>query len=396
MTSFDQPLVDLVFDPFDADFKENPYPYYRRLREEAPAFWSEKFDMRVLTRYADVQAAARDWRTYTSGVVLDLDNSSAAGFQKMDFIAFDPPRHDVFRNLLKQPFLPKSVAAMEPLIRRRTEALVDGLEPGVPVDIGERLAHPLPLFVIAHILGVPEADLEYLSPRLIAWIDRPAADGMIEERSIRAAQETGEYLATVAARRRADPGDDLLTVVSRADMDGEPFTDHDLGSLCFFLFVAGVDSTTSLLLNTLYWLQEYPAQRRLLADDPSLIPAAVEESLRYDAPIQHLLRVTTRDVELHGEHVPAGTRVMLTYGAANRDEAVFENAETFDVRRPRKRHFAFGEGIHHCLGADLARLEARVALEVLFKRSPDWLVVGPNVRLRKENQRGFRTLTIVP
>lgn len=389
-----EPPVDLVFDPFAPDFKENPYPFYRRLREEAPAFWSEKFNMRVLTRYADVQAAARDWRTYTSSVALDLDESSAAGFQRMDFVAFDPPRHDAIRNMLKHPFLPRAVSALESLIRARTEDLLATITPGDTVDIGERLAHPLPLFVIAHLLGVPEADLAYLSPRLVAWIDRPSPDAMIEESSVRAARETSEYLASVADRRRLDPGDDLLTVVRRSEIDGEPFTDHDLGSLAFFLFVAGVDSTTSLILNALYWLDRFPEQRRLLADDPSLMAAAVEEALRYDAPIQHMLRVTTRDVELHGELIPAGTRVMLTYGAANHDEAVFERAEDFDIRRPRKRHFAFGEGIHHCLGADLARAEARIALEEIFARLPDWRVVGPNVRLRKENQRGFRTLTI--
>jgi cytochrome P450 len=386
--------VDLVFDPFDPDFKEDPYPYYRRLREEAPAFWSEKFNMRVLTRYADVQAATRDWRTYTSTVALDLDESSAAGFGRMDFVGFDPPRHDVFRNMLKHPFMPRAVSELEPLIRSRTEALLAGVEPGRPVDMGEQLAHPLPLFVIAHLLGVPESELGYLSPRLIAWIDRPSPDAMVDESSIRAATESAEFLASIAKKRRDDPGNDILTVVSRSRVDGAPFTDHDLGSLAFFLFVAGVDTTTSLILNALYWLERFPEQRRLLAQDPSLIPGAVEEILRYDAPLQHFLRVTTKDVELHGELVPAGTRVMLTYGAANRDEAAFERADEFDVRRPKNRHFAFGEGRHHCLGADLARLEARIALESILVRLPDWQVVGPNVRLRKENQRGFRTLTI--
>ncbi|HSN10787.1 MAG TPA: cytochrome P450 [Propionibacteriaceae bacterium] len=389
-----EPSVDLVFDPFDPAFKENPYPFYRRLREEAPAFWSEKYNMRVLTRYADVQAAARDWRTFTSSVALDLDESSAAGFQRMDFVAFDPPRHDAIRNMLKHPFLPRAVTSLEPLIRDRTIALLSSIAPGETVDIGERLAHPLPLYVIGHLLGVPEADLAYLSPRLVAWIDRPSPDAMIEESSIRAARETSEYLVSVADRRRLDPGDDLLTVVRRSDVDGEPFSDHDLGSLAFFLFVAGVDSTTSLILNALFWLDRFPEQRRLLAEDPSLMAAAVEEALRYDAPIQHMLRVATRDVELHGTQVPAGTRVMLTYGAANHDDAVFERAEEFDIGRPRRRHFAFGEGIHHCLGADLARSEARIALEEIFARLPNWRVVGPNVRLRKENQRGFRTLTI--
>ena len=389
-----EPSVDLVFDPFDPAFKENPYPFYRRLREEAPAFWSEKYNMRVLTRYADVQAAARDWRTFTSSVALDLDESSAAGFQRMDFVAFDPPRHDAIRNMLKHPFLPRAVTSLEPLIRDRTIALLSSIAPGETVDIGERLAHPLPLYVIGHLLGVPEADLAYLSPRLVAWIDRPSPDAMIEESSIRAARETSEYLVSVADRRRLDPGDDLLTVVRRSDVDGEPFSDHDLGSLAFFLFVAGVDSTTSLILNALFWLDRFPEQRRLLAEDPSLMAAAVEEALRYDAPIQHMLRVATRDIELHGTQVPAGTRVMLTYGAANHDDAVFERAEEFDIGRPRRRHFAFGEGIHHCLGADLARSEARIALEEIFARLPNWRVVGPNVRLRKENQRGFRTLTI--
>lgn len=387
-------LVPLVFDPFDAAFKEDPYPYYRRLREEAPLFWSEKFDMRVLTRYADVQAAGRDWRTYTSTVALDLDQSSAAGFGRMDFVGFDPPRHDAFRNMLKHPFLPKAVSGLEGLIRDRTRALLEPIGPGDTVDMGEVLAHPLPLYVVAHLLGVPESDLGYLSPRLVAWIDRPSPDGMVEETSIRAAAETAEYLAATARRRRESPGDDLLTVVSRSDVDGEPFSDRDLGALAFFMFVAGVDTTTSLVLNALYWLDRFPDQRRRLAEDRSLVPAAVEEVLRYDAPLQHFLRVTTADAEIRGEQLRAGTRVMLVYGSANRDEAIFERADEFDIGRPRRRHFAFGEGIHHCMGADLARAEARIVLEEILARFPDWSVVGPNTRLRKENQRGFRMLTV--
>lgn len=386
--------VPLAFDPFNPAFKDDPYPFYRRLREEAPVFWSEKFQMWVLTRYADVQAAARDWRDYTSSVALDLDQSSAAGFGRMDFVAFDPPRHDVFRKMLKRPFLPKAVAALEPLIRARTRDLLSTIRPGDTVDMGERLAHPLPLFVIGRLLGIPEDALGYVSSRLVAWIDRPSPDGMIEETAIRAARETAEFLSAIAHDRRSHPADDLLTLVSRSDVDGEPFTDQDLGALAFFLFVAGVDSTTSLLLNALYWLDRFPEQRALLASDRGLIPAAVEEVLRFDAPLQHFLRVTTSDVEVRGERIGAGTRVMLVYGSANRDDAVFERPDAFDVLRPRKRHFAFGEGIHHCLGADLARAEVRIALEEMFERLPDWMVVGPNVRLRKENQRGFRVLTV--
>jgi cytochrome P450 len=383
----------LDFDPYDAELREDPYPSYKRLRDEAPVFWSERFNMRVLTRYADVQAAGRDWKTYSSSQGLDLDKSSNE-FLQMDFVGQDPPRHETMRSLVRPPFMPKSVGPLEPIIRTFAQELLDQLQPGVPFDFVARFAHPLPLFVVAHILGIPKDDLGDLSPLLLGFLWRSADQELIPTESIRAAGKIREYFAAIASRRRKAAGDDLLSTISRAEIDGRPFTNEELGGLCLFLFVAGVDTTATLITNTLFLLEQHPAQRQLVADDHALIPAAIEESLRYEAPLQHFLRVSTRDAEWHGEHVAAGTRFMLVYGSANRDERQFENPDAFDVRRPRKRHFSFGEGIHFCLGADLARLEARVALELILGETPNYRVVGPNERIIKENQRGFRVLTV--
>jgi cytochrome P450 len=396
MSPTDLPQVRLAFDPFASDWIEDPYPFYKRLRDEAPAFWSEEHQLHAITRFEDVQAAARNWETYTSTVVLDLDGSSIEGFKQSDFIGFDPPRHSRHRNLVKAPFAPKAVSAMAPVIRQRVQELLDRIPSGTPVDFAEQFAFPLPLNIIAReVLGLPHADLEYLGSRLITFLDRSTNGGKIDQHSIRAADELRVYLTAVAADRRATGTGDVLATIASAEPDGRPLTDDEIGAFCLFLFNAGVDTTGTLITNTMYWLQQFPDQRKLVTDDPSLIPATIEESLRYDAPIQTLLRVTTKDVKLHGHHLAPGTRVSLVYGSANRDERRFENPDVFDILRPKQRHVAFGEGIHHCLGAELARVEARIALEAIFEQMPNWEIVGPVERIPKENQRGFRVLTLV-
>lgn len=386
-------IARLDFDPYDPEWREDPYPSYRRLRDEAPAFWSARFDMRVLTRYADVQTAGRDWSTYTSSKGLDLDKSSNE-FLRMDFVGHDPPLHEAMRSLVKQPFMPKSVAPLGPIIRARAQELLDQLEPAAPFDFVARFAHPLPLFVVAHILGIPTEDLEALSPLLLGFLSRSPDEERLPQASIHSAQQVREYFSTIASRRRNAPRDDLLSTIARAEIGGRAFTNEEIGGLCLFLFVAGVDTTATLITNTVSLLDDNRDQRQLLIDERALIPAAIEESLRYEAPLQHFLRVSTRAVDWYGQRVPAGTRFMLVYGSANRDERQFDDADVFDVRRPRRRHFSFGEGIHFCLGADLARLEARIALDLILEAMPNYHVVGPNQRIIKENQRGFRVLTV--
>ena len=386
--------VRLDFDPYDPEWIEDPYPFYRRLRDEEPAFWSEKFDMRVLTRYDDVQAASRDWQTYTSTQGLDLDATSDE-FLGMDFIGDDPPRHDVIRNMVRQPFSSGAIKTLEPRIRTLAQQLLDQVEPGTPVNFQQQFAQALTTSIIGHILGIPSADFAQLTEWIVAFLARTPGELTISEHSIHAAQELRDYLTKVALERRMAPTGDLISTIAGMEVDGNRLTDEQIGALCFFLFNAGVDTTATLITNTLYWLQEHPDQRQLVVEDPTRIPAAVEECLRYDAPLQHLLRVTTNDIELHGEDAPSGTRVMLVFGAANRDERVFENAERFDILRQRKRHFAFGEGVHFCLGAHLARLETRIALELIMEQIPDYQIVSPLQRIIKENQRGFSVLTLI-
>jgi cytochrome P450 len=384
----------LDFDPYAPDFIEDPYPFYRRLRDEAPFFWSEKFNMRVLTRFADIQTAVRDWKTYTSTQGLDLDGTSDE-FLGMDFLGNDPPHHGVMRNLVKVPFQPAAINALEADVRARAERLLDEVPLDQPFDLPRGFAHRLPISTIAGILGLPEEDLDILSAGIFSFLDRTPGELSISEQSMKDAQTVRDYLAEAARQRREKPRDDLLSKIALARVDDKPFSDEELAGLCFFLFNAGVDTTTSLITTTLYCLHEYPDQRDLVIRDPSLLPATLEESLRYDAPLTHFLRVTTHDVELYRETIQAGTRVMLVYAAGNRDDRRWEDPDRFDITREKKRHLAFGEGVHFCLGAPLARLEARIGLELILEKMPEYRITSPVEHIIKENQHGFRTLTIV-
>jgi cytochrome P450 len=391
--STQQAVVPLDWNPFDTTFIEDPYPFYRRLRNQAPAFWSEKFSLRVLSRFEDVQTAARDWRTYTSTLGLDLDQRSGE-FLGMDFIGHDPPRHELMRDVVKGPFGSEAVKSREAAIRARAEELAGRHEPGVPFNLANEFAHELPIATIAEMLGLPPGDIRELSHHLLVFLEHTPGELTVSPRSRAAARTIRDYVSQQGAERRAQPRDDLLTAIAQARIDGQPFTDEEFGALGFWLFVAGTDTVTGLITNALYWLHQNPDQLQLVINDPSLIPDAIEETLRYDPSLQHILRTTTREVELHGERMPSGTKVALSYGAANRDERRWDDPERFNIRREQKRNLAFAEGIHFCLGAYLARIEARVALEVLLARMPNYEILRTE-RIVKENQRGFRVFELV-
>lgn len=385
VTSINSPVV---YDPFSAAFKADPWPVYRRLRDEAPVYHSKKWGFWALSRFDDVRAAARDHQSYLSFEGIDIDDTakdmSSAGFLP----DIDNPRHDQLRRIVQRTFLPRSIAKLEHDVRQVITGLVDRFADTGQADIGQDLSWPIPYAVFFDLLGLPLTGPDRAN--LVAWShglkDRENDDPRLTPIAWKALHNTKDYLAELLTDRRAHPRDDLLTTLVTAEVEdrqGEPFApplitrDSEIVGLAFVLFMAGVESTSALLSTAFRELALHPDQRAALVADPSKIPEAVEEALRYDAPLQVAGRTTTRDVELHGVTIPAGERVFLVYASANRDERQYENPDRFDVFRQQRRHMSFSEGLHGCLGAPLARLEARVALEVALPRLGDYRISGP-------------------
>ena len=397
MTTLSPPAV---YDPYTAAFKADPWPVYRWMRDTAPVYHSEKWDFYALSRFEDVRAAARDHETFLSFEGIDIDDT-AKDMSSPGFLPdIDNPRHDQLRRIVQRSFLPRTIAKLEDDVRRVITGLVDRFADAGTADIAQDLSWPIPYAVFFDVMGLPTTGSD--REDLIRWShglkDRENDDPRLTPVAWNALHHTKDYLAQVLMERRADPRDDLLsTLVTAAveDHDGVPYApevidrDSEIVGLAFVLFMAGVESTSALLSTAFRELARHPDQREALIDDPSRIPAAVEEALRYDAPLQVAGRTTTREVELHGVTIPAGGRVFLVYGSANRDERQYDEPERFDVSRKQLRHLSFSEGLHGCLGAPLARLEARVALEVALPRMRDLRISGdmqlyrstPNMRV---------------
>jgi cytochrome P450 len=381
----------MEYDPFSAQFQADPYPVYRWMRDEAPVYYSEKWGWWALSRFADVRAAALDPDTFRSYEGIDIDDTakdqSGPGFLP----DVDNPRHDQIRRIVQPQLLPRRIAAQEPGIREVVRGLVASWRDRGRVDLAQELAWPMPNEVFFHVLGLPAAQEEGRE-QLARWVhelkDRRPDDPRLTPVAKAATAGIQDYFLQLLEDRRRHPREDLVSHLVHADIDGVPFADDPLtrGSeimgLMMVLFLGGVESTAGLTGSFFKLLAENPDQRELLRADPSLIPAAVEEAIRYASPLQLAARTTSREVTLHGVTIPAGGRVVLVYGAANRDERQFADPDRFDVTRGRFRHLGFGEGVHGCLGAPLARLEVKVAAEEALPVLGDYTVAGPPVRYR--------------
>ncbi len=354
----------------------DPWTEYRRLRDESPAhrqsdrrhgeFW-------VLSRFADVAAAARDTGTFSSARGLTPDPDSMAMFagRAAPIVMMDPPEHTAMRRRVSRPMTPRAVTAIGPPVREFVDARLDEVADRGEADIVEALFKPLPSFVVAHYLGVPPEDRGQFD-RWTGAIVAAAAEGDLTG-APGAALELFDYAKGLVDRRRAVPGDDLVSDLVGAGED-QVSTEWIVGFV-FTLVTGGNDTVTGLLGGACELLTSYRDQRRLLLDDPQRMAAAVEELLRLTTPVQNLARTTTRAVELHGTTVPAGAKVLLHYGAANRDEREFgPDAGALDVRRTIRHSLGFGHGAHQCLGASAARLQAGIALGRLLERFPDFAV----------------------
>jgi cytochrome P450 len=386
----------LTYSPFDPEVIADPYPVYRQLRDHVPVYWSPQASTWVLSRYDDVAAALIDPATYSSasGIFPTPPGVDMTQLFLPMLIMSDPPRHTQLRHLVSKAFTPRRIAGVEARIQTLVNNLLDQVSGAGTWDFVSGFAGPLPAIVIADMLGVPREDRD----RFRTW-----STTLIQSNPIRgefgpgldAAAALYEYFSTFLAERRAHPRDDLMTALVRAEVDGEHLSEEELLGFCLLLLIAGHETTTNLLSNSAVVLAQHPESRRQLADNPALVPAAVEELLRYDSPAQGLGRTLTRQVDLHGQPMKAGDTVLLLFGSANRDDHAFPDADRFDINRRPERQVAFGRGIHFCLGASLARLEARIALQALLARHRDWDVdLDSAVRLRSGPIRGYVSLPV--
>ena len=371
--------AEVRYDPFAELGIEDPYPLYARLRDEAPAYHNSDRDFWALSRFEDVQAAARDWETFSSEPCVDPDYVGVR-LRLNSFLDLDPPMHDLLRRIVKAHFTPNAIKQMEVTTGAVADELVGAFLAAGEADLARDFAWGLPLKVTMALLGLPREDFPFLRDTFERlwednrlWIE-PAPDAP----SRIAAARVHEYFAAAILERERQPADDVLTTIAEAHT--RELGLDVLAELAIVLYIAGYETTANLLSNSLLHLAEHPDQRAWLVANPDRLPEAVEELLRFDAPVQVLARNTTKPVELHGESLPAGARVLLLWGAANRDPRRYDDPGRLDLGRPVLRHLSFGNGIHHCLGAPLARQEARVAFAKLLAHVPEYVIGEPVVR----------------
>jgi len=395
------------FAPTEASWYLGPKPdaAFRRLREEDPVHWYGAGGFWCVTKHADVQAVSQRPRTFSSehGTQLfevgrQLPPGVGTGAGTGSIIRMDPPAHNRHRKLVIGAFTPKRVAAMEPWIRGIAKQSLDAVDPdeaNAPLDFVDRVAVPLPMFVIADMLGVPRED----HATFRRWSDRiiEVGGGVFRLGSGNAIAELVAYLSQVIGERRRAPKEDLISLLVAAEVDGERLDDQEIQGFCLTLLVAGNETTRNLIAGGALALLQHPVQHQALLADPGLLDNAIEEMLRYVSPLRNFIRCAVRDGEMHGKQIRAGDHLALFYSSANRDAAVFgPDADGFDVaRESAARHVAFGFGEHFCLGASLARLEARVMFQELLQRWPHFALAGEPTLLPSTLINGVERLPVV-
>jgi cytochrome P450 len=400
-------VLQRLFGPklFGPKMLADPYPFYARLRSTDPVHWADQVGGWVLTRYADVIAVLRSpdassERTAAVRQRVDPEFQGLFDFRSHSMLNADPPRHTRLRLLVKKAFTPRTVEELAPFIRSFVDEVLGSAQARGRMDVMADLAFPLPATVIAEMLGVPPQDRD----RFKKWSDETAAavgnlpsnlSPDLLRRSMASMEELVSYFRGIIAARRTEPRNDLISALVRAQEEGDRLSDEELLANCVLLLNAGHETTTNLIGNGTLALLRHPDQLRRLRDDPSLVPAGVEELLRYDSPVQFTSRILKADIELGGKAMGAGQAVLLLLGAANRDPEQFPEPDRLDVGRPDNKHIAFGLGPHFCLGAPLARLEGRLVFEALLRRAPGLRLDGPPPRYRQNfNLRGLESLTV--
>ncbi|MGA8548241.1 MAG: cytochrome P450 [Mycobacterium sp.] len=392
--------VELYYDPYDPDIDDNPYPVWKRMREEAPLYYNEKYNFYALSRYEDVARELPNWQTYRSGRGTTADILFNNIEVPPGILLFeDPPLHDLHRRLLSRVFTPRRMLAVESLVRGFCVKELDPLIGSGGFDFIADLGAMMPMRTIGYLLGIPEEHQESIRDRNAAYLDvakgrdRGEANQKIFEQTIVMFAEFIEW-------RAEHPSDDLMTELLAAEIDEpdgthRPLSRTEVLSYTAMIAGAGNETTTRLIGFMGQLLSDHPDQRRELVADPSLIPGAVEESLRYEPPSPVQARYVAQEAEHYGRVVPEGSFMLLLNASANRDESQFPDPDRFDIHR-RASHLSFGQGLHFCLGSALARLEARVAFEEVLKRWPDWEVDYANAeRAHTASVRGWARLPVV-
>ena len=401
--------VELYYDPYSFEIDENPYPCFKRLRDEAPLYYNEKYNFYALSRYQDVNAASKDWETFSSarGTVLELLDLALEDVPQI-MIFMDPPRHDRLRRLVSRGFSPRQIDRLEGRLREIASGLLAPYARGDTFDLVQDFGAPYASMVIGELAGVPPGDL----PILRQWNEDQiqldegedsfrgakslAREGDAEK--IKARQDVWEYFKGLAQQRREQPKNDMISAIIASEIEHEgairPLDEAELLSFIGLLSVGGTETVSRLVGWAGVYLPRHPDQLAAMVNDFSLIPGAIEELLRIEPPSPVQARVTTGPVTLYGTTLPAGSKILLLTGAAGHDERQYAEPERFDIHRHPK-HVSFGQGVHFCLGANLTRLEVRIAFEELFKRFPSWTVDEANAeRLHTSTVRGYKRLPI--
>lgn len=367
---------DIYYDPFDTKIDEDPHPLWKRMRDEVPLYHNEKYGFYALSRFDDVQKGLTDWNTYRSGKGSTLEIILAGMDIPSGMILMeDPPVHDVHRGLMSRVFTPRKMNAIEPKVRDFCARTLDPLDGSGRFDFVRDLGAVMPMRTIGYLLGIPEQDQEAIRDRLDEGLRIKEGEEIPKNEHLGGFEQFIEYIEW----RTKNPSDDLMTELLMAEFEDETGTTRRLSQEEVLTYVgliagAGNETTTRLVGWTGKLLADHPDQRRELVEDRSLIPDAIEEILRYEAPSPVQARTLSKPVEHYGQTLPEGTIVVLLNGSANRDERHFPAADRFDIHRNIDHHLSFGYGLHFCLGAALARLEGRVALDEVLKRWPDWEV----------------------
>ncbi|MGV0853625.1 cytochrome P450 [Mycolicibacterium phlei] len=395
-------LSEIKLDPYDYDFHEDPYPYYKRLRDEAPLYRNSELGFWALSRHADVLAGFRNSTTLSNkyGVSLDPASRGPHASKTMSFLAMDDPDHLRLRTLVSKGFTPRRIRELEPRVteiaNQHLDTMLERARSGETVDYVDDFAGKLPMDVISELMGVPESDRAQLRAWADAVMHREEGVTDVPPAAVEASINLIVYYQGMVAERRKKPTDDLTTALLEAEIDGDRLTDDEILGFMFLMVIAGNETTTKLLANAMYWGHRNPDQVAPLYDDLDRIPEWVEETLRYDTSSQILARTVVGDLTLYDTRIPDGDVLLLLPGSAHRDERVFDNPDRYLIGRDiGSKLMSFGSGAHFCLGAHLARMEGRVALAELFKRIRGYEVDEANaVRVHSSNVRGFAHLPI--
>jgi len=392
---------EIYYDPFDFGIDSDPYPIWRRLREERPVYYNERYDFYALSRFDDVERGLVNWKTYSSakGTLLEIIKSGME-IPPGSIIFEDPPGHALHRGLLSRVFTPRKMNAIEPKVREFCARSLDPLMDTGGFDFIADLGAQMPMRTIGMLLGIPEQDQEAIRDRIDEGL-RLSDDGAMPDLNAFQADSQATGFEEYIDWRAKHPSDDLMTELLEAEFEDETGTTRRLTrpevlNVVNLIAAAGNETTTRLIGWTGKVLAEHPDQRQALVDDRSLVPNAIEELLRFESPSPVQARYVTEDVEHFGQAIPAGSAILLLNGSGNRDDRKFPDGDSFDVTRKIDHHLAFGYGLHFCLGAALARLEGRVALDEVLQRFPSWDVDWDNAKqARTSTVRGWESLPVI-